>query len=401
MPQPQMDETILKNKFNSSYRTLSTVLGLILILVLGAVFSNLFPLGQLPRGWHILWCGIIVMFLMLTGFLYALPIKFFPPDATTAPKIIRYTRWGCFCGFLLAASVAILGILGFCAAFMWVFLLRETHLFNNVAKAFMAPDSRLAKIIKYPFQTPYDYWQLLKFFSLFVSALALFSIWVEWDLMQTAPQHVTPYGETLLYWTILITPFLLLLCIAAWFTRPQENPSALQKFLRMYLLLWVKYIAILLDLHQLIYEPAWVGQYLHQSNLWYWWLSHPNEPYPQHLLAPIQEVHPETDLAANCQEEKDSPAPHRVNTSPLYLLVLSRDVHQINQAIQNGADVNEPYPQNGNTPLHIAALNGYADIVKLLLAQPAIEKNRPNLEGKTALDLAKERQQKEIIRLLE
>ena len=323
MPQPQMEETILKNKFNSSYRALSTVLGLILILVLGAVFSNLFPLGQLPRGWHILWCGIIVMFLMLTGFLYVLPIKFFPPDATTAPKIIRYTRWGCFCGFLLAASVALLGILGFCAAFMWVFLLRETHLFNNVAKAFMAPDSRLAKIIKYPFQTPYDYWQLLKFFSLFVSALALFSIWVEWDLMQTAPQHVTPYGETLLYWTILITPFLLLLCIAAWFTRPYENPSLLQQCLIIYLFIWVKYCLILLSLRQFFFEFSSVMQHFHQSNLWYWWLSHPNEPHPQNLLASIEEAKKRS-LPNNSQKTRlctrsySSNSPKR-ETPPLYI----------------------------------------------------------------------------------
>lgn len=400
MPQPQIDETILKNKFKSNYRFLTTGLVIFFVLVLGAFFSNLFALGQLPRGWQILWSGIIFAFLMLTGFLYILPIKFFPPDATTAPKIIRCTRWACFCAFLLAASVALLGIWGFCAAFMWVFILQGTHRFNNVAKAFMAPDSRLAKIITYPFQAAYDYWQLSKFFSLFVSALAIFGIWVEWDLMQTAPQHVTPSGETLLSWILLITPFLLLLCIAAWFTRPKENPSALQKFLRMYLFVWVKYISIILDLRQLIYEPAWVVQYFHQSNLWYWWLSHPNEPYPQHLLAPIQEVHPKKALS-NAPQEEAAQAPHQPNTPPLYLLVLSKDIHKINQAIQNGANVNEPYPQNGNTPLHIAALNGYADIVKLLLAQPAIEKNRPNQEGKTALDLAKERHQEEIICLLE
>ena len=82
------------------------------------------------------------------------------------------------------------------------------------------------------------------------------------------------------------------------------------------------------------------------------------------------------------------------------MVVLSQDLNQINQALLNGADVNNPYPENGNTPLHIAALNGYTEIVKLLLAQPNIDKTIKNKEGKTALDTAKERHRTEIVQLL-
>ena len=99
--------------------------------------------------------------------------------------------------------------------------------------------------------------------------------------------------------------------------------------------------------------------------------------------------------------ERQSSKPCREgNTPPLYMVVLSQDLNQINQALLNGADVNNPYPENGNIPLHIAALNGYTEIVKLLLAQPNIDKTIKNKEGKTALDTAKERHRTEIVQLL-
>lgn len=62
--------------------------------------------------------------------------------------------------------------------------------------------------------------------------------------------------------------------------------------------------------------------------------------------------------------------------------------------------LNTAYEQNGNTPLHVAALNGYAEIVRLLLQQPGIDKTRKNKDGKTALDLAQEKNFTEIAELL-
>ena len=147
-------------------------------------------------------------------------------------------------------------------------------------------------------------------------------------------------------------------------------------------------------------------QHFYQSNLWYWWLSHPNEPYPQNLLAPITEAHGGADFSPTTDRDSSSgqseaQAPRGKHSTPLYLLVLSKDTSKIQQALQNGADVNETYPTNGNTALHIAALNGYTDIIPLLLAWPGIDKNRKNNDGKTALDLALEHNQMQAARLLD
>lgn len=95
--------------------------------------------------------------------------------------------------------------------------------------------------------------------------------------------------------------------------------------------------------------------------------------------------------------EKQKPA----QMTPLWETVLKNNTQLVQQAIQQGADINAPFPANGNTPLHISAWNGYAEIAKCLLAQPGINKNVKNLEGKTALDLAKEQGFAEIIALLE
>ncbi len=197
-------------------------------------------------------------------------------------------------------------------------------LFTLAAMAFISPETRLAKIIKYPFQQAYDSWQMLKFFSLFITALLLFGIWVEWSLLQTAPQHVTtPMSQQVMSWVLILTPFFILLSIAAWFTRPYENPSLLQQCLRIYLFIWVKYCLILLSLRQFFFEFSSVMQHFHQSNLWYWWLSHPNEPYPQNLLASIEEAKKRS-LPNNSQKTRLCTRSHRSNspkreTPPLYI----------------------------------------------------------------------------------
>ena len=96
---------------------------------------------------------------------------------------------------------------------------------------------------------------------------------------------------------------------------------------------------------------------------------------------------------------KTAPSPKQ-SCKPLWESAATHNTEDISLAIKQGANVNEPYPANGNTPLHIAAWNGYADIVKLLLAQPDINKSAKNLAGKTPLELAEEKQFKEIILLL-
>lgn len=85
---------------------------------------------------------------------------------------------------------------------------------------------------------------------------------------------------------------------------------------------------------------------------------------------------------------------------PIWEIILKRDTKALEDELAKSGDINEAYPQNGNTPLHIAAWNGYADMVKLLLAQPDINRNAKNLAGKTSLELAEEKHFEEIIRLL-
>lgn len=84
----------------------------------------------------------------------------------------------------------------------------------------------------------------------------------------------------------------------------------------------------------------------------------------------------------------------------IWELIIKQDSPALQKALATGADINAPYPANGNTPLHIAVWNGYTDMVKFLLAQPGIDKNAKNLAGKTPLDLAEEKQLGEITRLL-
>ena len=76
-------------------------------------------------------------------------------------------------------------------------------------------------------------------------------------------------------------------------------------------------------------------------------------------------------------------------------------MNNVRTALQEHPEyINTAYAQNGNTPLHVAALNGQTEIVKLLLEQPGLDTTLKNNEGKTAADLAQEKNFTEIITLL-
>ncbi len=82
--------------------------------------------------------------------------------------------------------------------------------------------------------------------------------------------------------------------------------------------------------------------------------------------------------------------------------ILNTNPALVRTALQDHPEqLNTAYAQNGNTPLHVAALNGYTEIVRLLLEQPGIDTARTNNEGKTALDLAREKGHTEVAQLLE
>lgn len=87
--------------------------------------------------------------------------------------------------------------------------------------------------------------------------------------------------------------------------------------------------------------------------------------------------------------------------TPLLGAIISGDLDLVRTALQqNPEHLNTAYAQNGNTPLHVAALNGQAEIVTLLLEQPGIDKTLTNNAGKTAADLAREKGFAEIAQLL-
>mmetsp|Transcript_47972 Transcript_47972/g.138873 ORF Transcript_47972/g.138873 Transcript_47972/m.138873 type:complete len:236 (-) Transcript_47972:234-941(-) len=62
--------------------------------------------------------------------------------------------------------------------------------------------------------------------------------------------------------------------------------------------------------------------------------------------------------------------------------------------------VNDPASHTARTPLHAAAVNGYVETVKELLAMGA-DKAMLDAQGKSAMDLARTRDSEEVIALLE
>ena len=69
--------------------------------------------------------------------------------------------------------------------------------------------------------------------------------------------------------------------------------------------------------------------------------------------------------------------------------------------LANGADINAECTagDKGITPLHCAARGGHVDAVKVLLAK-GVDINHKSEEGRSAMDLAKEKRRKEVVELL-
>ena len=81
--------------------------------------------------------------------------------------------------------------------------------------------------------------------------------------------------------------------------------------------------------------------------------------------------------------------------------IIDKNIPLVEEILKTDPEqVNISYAENGNTALHVAALNGYIEIVRLLLKQPNIDTTVLNKEQKTAFDLAMEKGYTDISALL-
>jgi len=88
--------------------------------------------------------------------------------------------------------------------------------------------------------------------------------------------------------------------------------------------------------------------------------------------------------------------------TPLMNLILQSQSQAFAEEIKKPySNPNERYAPNGNTLLHLAALNGETDMVKALLAHPHIQTNVQNNQGQTPLDVAQDRRQTDVVAVFE
>ena len=76
------------------------------------------------------------------------------------------------------------------------------------------------------------------------------------------------------------------------------------------------------------------------------------------------------------------------------------DLKLVKLLIDRGADVNQPGGLDKETPLHFAAKYGNVEVTKLLLNAKS-DPMAKEVHGKTLLDLAKEGNHRDIVKLLE
>src|SRR5262249_21173314 len=79
------------------------------------------------------------------------------------------------------------------------------------------------------------------------------------------------------------------------------------------------------------------------------------------------------------------------DSSILHLAVQCAEIPVVEYVISDGTgtiDINAR-DKDGNTALHLAALQGRGPIVRLLLEQPDINDSLPNFQGRLPLDLAR------------
>ena len=124
-------------------------------------------------------------------------------------------------------------------------------------------------------------------------------------------------------------------------------------------------------------------------------------PYPKGTIIDDFDESMAFPLSAFHQPQKQELEIQIHHITPVLQAVLDGSAIKLCAALEEHPEhLNTAYAQNGNTPLHVAALNGQTEIVKLLLEQPGLDTTLKNNEGKTAADLAQEKNFMEIADLL-
>ena len=298
-----------------------------------------------------------------------------------------------------------------CLLVLWLISLASYARLNQALSNYCRPAAPASRKTLVPFADVVEVRSVLRALSIFISLIQFALLCVCFDV----PHYVFHTAEaTGIWWegigkTLLFSPLGFLLLYTVFFIRPHRNPSAWQRLQQKWLVLCLAGGCLAL---RKPYNSDKQRHFVHlQLRLFQWSLAHPGETYPPEMVEEIRNA----DLARKesfCPEQtpliigyEAARAPRRPTLSPTptitpFLKAVMDNNLQKAQELLPSWEIHRPYAPNGNTPLHIAVWNGYTDMVKLLLAQPDIDKNIQNLAGKTPLDLAEEKHFEEIICLL-
>jgi len=305
--------------------------------------------------------------------------------------------------------------------FMWIYFILEATLVNRLILALRRPNSEKAEQMASPCPTYFQQWNFLKsLVFLPLITIAVFEMGAVIVLVATDHFTLQALWRTLIIGaffgaaTLPVSLFTLPYC----FLTQTRTPYAFQRIIR-----------------------AWCTDIKHcpaeEKPAFLWWLSHPEEPWPEDFtkISPYLDVaafnwhNPDAwagplDRAAQMYQKNllksTAPLPALIigeqapetakeiadepvtKITPLFQAVIQNDLPILQQLLpQHPLELNRPFLATGNTLLHVAALNGHEEIVRLLLEQSDIDKTRKNNDGKTAADLAREKGFTQIAELLQ